>query len=164
MGSSSSTADVKQKVKTKVINKSDIDLVNKQITKIATDVIMKNAKSCSVRDNSGQEITFEGTVVTGDFNLKEVDQKSQSAVTLTCIQQNKVRNEIVSKLSSNLTTMLKNNYDTKTLTSMMANAESKSKTGIGIGAAKAIAKIKMESDTDIRTVTNKKIQKRCHCV
>jgi hypothetical protein len=156
-GSSSST--VNQKYNTSIINKSDIEVINKQLNEYSTDVVMNTAQNCSSGISQLQNISFRGAKVAGDFNLGEVNQNQTSAVTFDCVQADSVQNEIAQGFVSKMLTSLESKYDANIVDKLDAAASSEAVSGpISLSGADSDSTVNVDYNFESVTDTRKRIE------
>jgi hypothetical protein len=128
MGGSSSKSTVYQESNQLIVNKSDIDLLNKTMNQLQVDTIMKDAQKCSAGIAQDQLIELSNVETTGKISIG-ASQKQSANLTFSCVNQSKVRNDIVSKMINNIMEKLETNADTDILNKMAQVARTKATSG-----------------------------------
>lgn len=130
MGSSASST-VNQKYDTTIINKSELDVLNKNVNDFVSNTIVKQASACSSSIVQLQNVDFSNMEVDGDFTLDGVEQGQTSALTFDCIQTSELNNDVANGVLAEMTNALKNNFSTEALDKIEAAAEAEGSTGFG---------------------------------
>lgn len=154
----SSTSTVNQNYETNIVNKSDIEVMNKQLNNFASETIMDSAKACSASISQLQDISFAGMKVAGDLNIGKVEQNQDSAISFSCVQSDKVRNDVAQGFVTDMMSQLENNYDANIVDKMAAAADAEGSSSFGsTGGPDVDSTVNMDYKYNSRTETSKKI-------
>jgi hypothetical protein len=129
MGSSSST--VTNTNNQTYINKSQIDVLNKQITSMISNTQVDQAAKCANSDAQSQYISF-GPITSApgyDVNITDIQQGQYSTIDFTCKQTQVARNDISNQLYTNIMNNLKQNNTTEIMAELEAQAATNVKNG-----------------------------------
>ena len=127
MGNSSSST-VTNVSNTLLVNKNDIDIVNKNLTNQVANTVINNAKKCSANINQLQSVKFNNVTVAGDFNLN-TNQKQQAALTFSCVNADQTRSDIANNMMQEMLSSIQNNNSAEVLNKLEAQASASQKNG-----------------------------------
>jgi len=127
MGNSSSST-VSNINNTLLVNKNDIDIVNKNLSNQVANTVINNAKKCSANINQLQSVKFKNITVAGDFNLN-ADQKQQAALTFSCVNADNTRADIANTMMQEMLSSIQNNNSSEVLSKLEAQAAASQKNG-----------------------------------
>jgi hypothetical protein len=113
---------------TLLVNKNDINILNKNLTNQVANTVINNAKKCSANINQLQSIKFKDIVVAGDFNLN-ADQKQQTALTFSCVNTDQTHSDIANEMMQEMMNNLQNNNSSEILSKLEAQAAASQKNG-----------------------------------
>lgn len=129
MGSSGSKSKVKQTYDTTIINRSDIDILNKTVNDFVTNTVVNQASKCSANITQLQTVDLSNMKIAGDLVIGEIDQKQTAAITFDCVQVSSFANNIANGIMTQYVEAMNNNMSIETLDKIMANADSKVESG-----------------------------------
>ena len=171
MGGSSSKSKIKNENNTKIVNRSDINILNEQVNKSSTNTASDAAKSCSSSVNMTNMINFSGAIVDGDFNIGSSSNPNEDcAVELSqdikssfkCTQASSVRSDMAQKMVETVMTNLENSADAAVLNDMNSTAAAAAETGSismpGGGGSNSSSNVETINNFESVTETNKDIQ------
>ena len=164
MGSSESKSTIKNENNTLIVNKSDIEIVNKQLNEMSTNVAVNNAKSCSSSVNLEQVIDFSGAHIKGDFNIGtdgkgnagKVSLKQENVATFKCVQSTTVANEIGQNMLNDMMAKIDSSVSNEALNKMVANADSKAETGALSFGGSSNSESNVENINNYKSITETK--------
>jgi hypothetical protein len=172
MGGSKSKSKIRNENNTKIVNRSDINILNEQINNSSSNTATDAAKSCSSSVIMKNMLDFSGAIIDGDFNIGgggsnpnedcavELSQSVKS--TFKCTQTSSVRNDMAQKMVETVMTNLENSADASVLNDMNSTAASAAETGSismpGGGGAKSSSEVETINNFESVTETNKDIQ------
>ena len=164
MGGSKSTArsTIKNRNDTLIVNRSDINILNKQLNDLSVSVSVANAKKCSASSTLVNSINFSGMEVAGDLLIgvtKEgkaapVKLSQKNAVTFSCIQKSAVRNDVGNKMISSMMERLKTSASADVLNKMESMAKTKAKQGSLSFGSSSSSESNVENITNYKSVTD----------
>lgn len=159
MGSSHSSSVVNQKYNTTIVNRSDIDLLNKSINDFVANTVVNQASKCSASISQLQTIDLSGMIIGGDLNIGEVDQSQTSAITFDCIQISEFKNDIANGILNKYLDAMKESYSSDVLDKLNASAQSSGKGGFAsTGSVSASSKVNVDYKFTNITDTHKNLQ------
>jgi hypothetical protein len=162
MGSSSSKSAITQKIENQQITKSDLDLLNQQISEFVSENVISNASKCAASSAQVASLETGSIVAKGKDSVvtlgDEAEQKTN--ITLDCLQKNLQQSNINNNIASSIMSELSNNISADTMTKLISQAESGASTGFANPLAFADSESKV--DIDLKNIqmneTNKKLQ------
>ncbi len=158
-GSASST--VNQKYNTTIINKSDIELLNKNVNNFIANTIVNQASNCGTNSTQSQTIDMSNMTIEADgsVNIGDIGQTQTSTISFDCVQLSSFQNDIANGIMTQYTNALKNSYSTEALEKITAAADSSASTGFGsTGWVDTKSTTNVDYNFTNITDTNKKIQ------
>lgn len=129
MGSSGSKSKVNQKYETTIINRSDIDILNKSVNDFVTNTVVNQASKCSANITQLQTVDLSNMKIAGDLVIGEIDQKQTAAITFDCVQVSSFSNNIANGIMTQYVETMNNNMSIDTLDKIVASADSKVESG-----------------------------------
>jgi len=158
MGSSSSST-VNQKYDTTVVNKSDIDILNKNVNNFVADTVVNQASKCSASIDQLQSIDLSDMKVAGDLNFAGSEQSQQSAITFNCVQVSAFQNDIANGILNKYVNAMENSYSTDALDKLEAAAGTSAKGGfLSTGAVNTDSTVNVDYKFTNITDTHKNLQ------
>lgn len=150
MGSSKSKSTITVENNTTIINRSDINILNKNLNQVTANVTKNSTQKCSNSVDVQNVIDFSNAVIEGDLNIGvlskdnpckvELDTKATS--NFECINASDMQNDIGSAMIDHMMNNIDNKASNEALTKMIANADSKAETGfLGIGASSSSSNV-----------------------
>lgn len=130
-GSTSSTSN--QTYDSSIINKSDIEIVNKQITDITSNTMMENASSCSASASQRQSFDMHGTRIAGNLNIRGITQDQTQNVDFSCVNISQVSGTVGNEVLAKMMTNLDSKFDASLLDKLNSTANTDNNTGFGGG-------------------------------
>jgi hypothetical protein len=127
MGNSSSSKVLNQN-NTLIMNDTDINIINKNITNQVANTVINNAKKCSANINQLQQVKFKNITVSGDFNLNS-NQSQQAVMTFGCVNSSQTRSDIANNMMQEMMNSLEQQNSSDVLMKMDAAAQSSQKNG-----------------------------------
>lgn len=160
MGNSGSKSKVKQIYETNIVNKSDIDILNKSINDFVTNTVVNQASKCSANITQLQTVDLSNMKVAGDFNIGEIDQKQTAAITFDCVQVSSFSNTLANGIMTQYVEAMKNNMSVDTLDKITTAADAKMESGFlnTGGGGGSSSKIKTDYKYNMTNETSKSIQ------
>jgi hypothetical protein len=159
MGGSSSKSSTTNKYNTTVVNKSDLELLNKNVNNFVANTVVNQASNCSASISQLQNVNFSHISTPGDFTVDGVNQSQKAAITFDCIQLSAFKNDIANGVLTQYMDAIKNSYDTSSIAKMTAAAQSKAQDQFaGTGTAKSSSDANNEYNFNSKTEVNQKIQ------
>jgi hypothetical protein len=159
MGNSKSKSSSTNEVKQTVINKTDIDIVNKQINNAVAKAAINTDSSCIQTTNQSQLINLSGCKVGGNLKIGETSQTNVAVVKFSCIQANKVSNEMAMAIMTEVIGQIQSKLDSQTLANMDAYAGSQAAQGFGaIGGSSSSSNSTNKYDLKTINTNNTNIQ------
>ncbi len=128
MGGTTSKAAVVQEIDTLAVSKNDLTIINKKLNDVQVDTIIKDAQTCSAGITQDQLQKYKGIKSMGKLRF-DIKQKQASSLTFSCLNISKVRNDIVSNMTSSVMQNLESTTDNEILNKMGAIAASKAEQG-----------------------------------
>ncbi len=131
MGTATSKAIISQSINNLQISRSDLDLLNEQMSTFISKNIIDNASTCSPSSTQTAGMTIGNIVAKGkDSTVNIGDGSSQKTnITLECLQQSLQQSNINNNIATTMMTQLTNNISADTMTKLVNDAESGAKTG-----------------------------------
>lgn len=152
MGLNVSKNIVKNVNNTYIINKSDIEIINKQLFETSVESTVKVCNSHASIISNINEFLMSGVKIKGDLDI-DILQSNYAKIKFT----SEIITEIINNIESEMTTQLINNIqqsvDQNILTNMLTKAEENLKEGWG-----SIPKIGDNNETSTSTTNNTNIQ------
>lgn len=173
MGGSKSKSKITNENNTKIVNRSDINILNEQINSSTSNTATEAAKSCSSSVNMTNMIDLSGTVTEGDWNIgtsSSKDPNEDCAVELSqnikstfkCVQASSVRNDMAQKMVETVMSNLENSADASVLNDMNSAAAAAAETGSismpGGGGSSSSSEVENINNFESITETNKNIE------
>jgi len=158
MGSSSSSTTT-NKVSNTVINKSEIDILNKNLNNYVSNTTCEQAAICSSSMSQVQNVSFKDAKIKGNLNIGEIDQSQSANITFSCVQEQTLRTDIANGMVSEMLNSLKNNFTSSALSDMIASAEAKSQTQFAsTGSSNSDSNSNNTTENYSETIINEKLQ------
>jgi hypothetical protein len=130
MGAKSSST-VNQTYDSNIVNKSDIDILNKNVNNFVADTVVSQAKKCSASITQLQEVDISNNEVLGDIVIGPISQNQSSAMTFDCVQLASFSNNIANGVMSSYDNALQSSFSTSALAQMTASAAAAAKGSFG---------------------------------
>lgn len=158
MGSSSSST-VNQKYETNIVNKSDVDILNKNVNNFVANTVVNQAANCSASISQLQLVDLSGMDIAGDLTIGEIDQTQTANVTFDCLQVSEFKNDIANGVMAEYQNALKRSFSTEALDKMTAAADSTAKNSFGTtGSVSADSTVNVDYKFNNTTILNTKLQ------
>ncbi|VBB18531.1 hypothetical protein YASMINEVIRUS_994 [Yasminevirus sp. GU-2018] len=159
MGGSSSKSTTNNTTNQTFINKTTVDILNKNTNEAVANALIKNGATCSVVNEINQNMDFHGCKVGGDINVDGLKQTAVITVDFSCINAFKAEQEMAQSLLSELVTDLQAKMDAKSLNDMNTKAENTAKTsGILSGSSSTDTNVNNTYNLKVVNDTNQHIQ------
>ena len=113
-----------------VINKTQIDVINQNISSHIANTLMKSAQSCAASNATSQSIDISNLHADGDVNL-DLGQKSDVVLNFSCAQSNSTRTDIAQDLFSQMLNNLNQSNNSEMMGALEAAAKAKLESGFG---------------------------------
>lgn len=139
MGAGSSSS-ITQNVTNRMVNKSDMNLLNQNICEFVSKNITNSASTCasSAAQSYNEKIGVIVAKGPGSQATISSDSKQQTNITLKCLQQSLQQSNINNNIASSIMQELTKNISQDTMTKLLSDAQASAKTGFGsIGFAVA---------------------------
>ena len=154
MGSSSSS-DVNQTYDTTIVNKSDINILNKNINKTTTNTVVKTAAACSASVDQSQLLNFSNMHIDGNLDIGDASQSQTSALSFSCVQESNYQDALANNMKSAYVSAIKTGFSTAAEDKITAAAAAASKNEFGsTGSSNSSSvvnvnyKFKQDNETD----------------
>jgi hypothetical protein len=168
LGSSSSEPDSKTTITDKkyFINKTNVDVINKNIVNTMANTIMNTAQKCGANATSTQTIDVRNLEAEGDINI-DTNQSNLVTLNFGCVQSGTMRSTIAQDLYTQMFNSLQNSNSTEMLSNLESEAASKLNSGFGSwGSGQATSasdtnidyRNESETDMNIQNVIQKSIE------
>lgn len=155
---SNSTAIAKSVYNSKTVNKSDLNLLNKSVNNFTANSVISDAKSCSANISQVQNVSFENIVTGGNFEIGEIEQGQNAALTFSCVTKTQIQNTSSQGVMSEYMNAIKGSFSTDALTDLSTKAASAAsagasatQSGVSIGSAAANSNSNSYTNTDSTT-------------
>lgn len=159
MGSSSSKSKTSQTYDTTIINKSDIDILNKSINEFIANTIVKQASNCATSVYQIQTIDLSNMDIEGDLVIGEIEQDQSAVVTFDCVQVTSFANELANNLVDRYISEIKNNFSTEVMDKLIAAADASASSSFGAtGNTNTNSKVNIDYEFTSITDISKSIQ------
>jgi hypothetical protein len=158
MGSSSSSV-VNQTYDTTIVNKSDIDILNKNINKSTTNTVVKTAASCSANTYQSQLLDFSKMKIAGNLDIGDAEQNQTAALSFSCVQESDYQNNLANNMKTAYVTALKTGFSTQAKDKISANAAAASKTEFATtGSSHSSSDVNVNYKFNQDNITDKNVQ------
>jgi hypothetical protein len=158
MGGSSSSV-VTNENNTLIVNESDIKVSNKNLNDFVSNTIIKNASECSAAIKQLQTVKFNNITTKGDFNIGEINQSQNAALTFDCLQASAVRNDIAANMAQQMMSNLENKSSADVLDKLEAAAKTETASGsLSFGGASSNSEANNINNYTSVTKTKKNIE------
>tara|TARA_Y100000766_G_C18886253_1_gene596009 strand:- start:794 stop:1837 length:1044 start_codon:yes stop_codon:yes gene_type:complete len=159
MGGSGSKAEstIKQENNTTIVNSTDIEMLNQMTNEQISNTIMEDAKKCQASVLQDQKISIRNVNTDGDFNLSDVSQIQDAAVTFSCVNATEVAQKASTKMVDSIMTSLDKNVSNDILAELEAKADAATKSGFGSianGDAESSSNVENINNTSVTNTTN----------
>lgn len=170
MGSSKSKSSIRTENNTTVINKSDINLLNKSVNKAISNVVSNTKQNCSNQVSLKNVIDFSGSTIKGNLNIGsgsdsndkngcKVNLEQEGAFTFKCTNASEMQNAVGSKMIDTIMQKLRNSNSSDIVQKLNAQAKTKAKkAGLDFGSSKADSKVDAINNYKQVNETEKDIQ------
>lgn len=155
MGNTSSS--IKHENNTLIVNKTDIEILNKNVTDIVVDSIVNAANKCSAGISNTQRIGLDNIQVAGDFVLDGVEQKQSAVLNFECVQVTSIINEIHTDILNTMMNAIKNSSSQDILDQLESNAKATNKTGFASFPISGATKSSSDTKNNYTSVDEKLI-------
>lgn len=129
-----------------VINKNDLDVLNKSITNRISNSQISQAAECGSHVSQEQNIVFEGVVSEGPITVGDLNQYQNSSIDFSCTSSQNSRNNISNDLYNNILNSLKSSNSNQILSELNIQANKNIQGGAVFGSN--------ESNSDINNNIN----------
>jgi hypothetical protein len=152
-GCSDSTTSVNNNVDQKIINQSDLKVIQENIYQNITNIVNNSAKNCGAALAQNQSM-FNGSTVSGDFNLSHIKQSQDASLNFSCVNLTKSQNNVAQEISTAVQNELATKYSTAAMAELGARAETAASSGaFSLGSSNSSSNATNNYDlTNINTV------------
>lgn len=128
MGGSSSKTSIKNERNIKMISKTELNMVAKDINKTVNNVSMDQASKCESSLSQDQlfELSNNKIIANDDINIS-TNQEQSGDLTFDCVVLSKMKGKIASKAKTQIMGAIEQAFSSKAITEMDNNAASKAK-------------------------------------
>lgn len=169
MGGSNSKSKTNQTYNSTYVNKNDVDILNSSVNENITNIVSKQAKSCSSSVLQNQTVNISNITVRGPGSTYtgDIDQDQNANVTFECVQISDIKNDIGNDTVTKYMDALKNNFTTDALANLNSTAGANAQNSIGgIGYSQSNSKSNSQfdfksnntSNTNIRNIVQNAVQ------
>lgn len=149
MGANTSKNTTNQVVKDNVVNKTAVDILNKNIFNASVDTLVNNAQECSNSTDLNANCDVSDSIFDGDFNL-DSSQQNKAKINFSCVQESKAASDMSTSMMQELTSQLKSMNGSDLDSVMKAATEAQQKTGAAtLGYSGQSNKTNMDKETNI---------------
>jgi hypothetical protein len=130
MGGNTSKSSIEQIINQKIINKSTLDVMNEQVTKMSTDSVMKNVSDSAAADSQTANIRIRSIKASGagsTISNLNVGINQKSVVTLDVVDKTVQDNQINTELAIAIVNSVTQKIDNEQMQKLVSNAESDQK-------------------------------------
>lgn len=156
MGGGESKSTVKEVSNQLYVNKTDIDILNKNSNSIIANTIIDNALKSGTSILNKQSLVIKNIRTDGDFELNTT-QNQKASLTFEGMNQTQARNDAAIAFISQTLADLKNKTTEDILTKLEATAEAKNKSGFGSFGGSSKANTDITNNITSINQTNKNI-------
>jgi hypothetical protein len=153
MGGSSSKATTTNTYNTQIVNKNDLELLNKSVNDFVSNTVINQASNCSSTISQLQDVSFTDINAKGDIVLGSVDQTQSSAITFDCVQLSTFQNDIANGVLQQYMNAIQNSYSTSAISEMTAAAKTNAGDQFG-STGKAKSNSKSNNNYNFTSVTD----------
>jgi hypothetical protein len=136
MGNKVSRANSDNSTNITQVEKSTVNLLNKQINDVTANSMIKSSSSASSFTKISQDLDFAGCKIAGNLNIDGGGQDAKAYINFDVIEVSKVENKVAQEMFSKIMSTLKSKLDSKTLAEMDAAAKGSLNTGFNPFGAK----------------------------
>jgi hypothetical protein len=159
MGNSESKSKSKSTSTTNIVNKSDIDILNKNINSFVSNTVVDQAAACSAGISMLQNIDMSNMNIVGDLNIDGIDQNQDAAITFDCVQVSEFQNDIANGVMSEYTNALETGFNTSSKDEMAVQAEGSAELGsVAVGGSSSSSKTKTNYEFNQENILNKNVR------
>jgi type IV secretory pathway VirB2 component (pilin) len=159
VGCSSSSSEVNNKYKTTVVNKSDVELLNKSVNDFQTNTVVSQAAHCSAGLSSSNNLALANLKVGENIEIGDVNQSNSATVSFDCVQKSSYSNQVASGIASTYLSQLNNSFSTDVLDKIDSTTAAKASSGfLSLGSANSKSKVSNDYNFTNVTDTRKNIQ------
>jgi hypothetical protein len=149
MGANTSKNSTNQVVKDNVVNRTAVDILNKNIFNASVSTLVNNAQECSNSTDLNAECDVKDSTFDGDFTL-DSSQVNKAKINFSCVQESKAAADMSTSMMQELTSQLKTMNGADLDSVMKAATESQQKTGAAtLGYSGSSNKTNMDKETNI---------------
>lgn len=160
MGHSSSS--VTQNITNNVVNKSDLDVFNKQVNQSIANTVVQNAQQAGGSTSQDQQTTVGNIIAEGKgskVNLTQEDLQD-SQLSVKALQQSIQSVDIGAQMSASITAQLSNQVNTDTLNKLVSQGEASLKSGFGGSIANPFNNTSSTVNTNINNTDITDVKRR----
>lgn len=136
MGGSKSRSTIKTENNTLVVNRSDINILNKTVNEAVVNVVSKTNQSCANQVSLSNVIDFSGATISGDLNIGsggendcQVTLEQEGVFTFKCVNSSDLRNNVGSQIIDTVMQQLDQANSNDIVQKLENTADAKAKTG-----------------------------------
>ncbi len=160
MGGAASTSKAALVSNTAILNQSTLNVLNQVTNKTAVDTMIENAKKCSASIAQTQTQEFGDITVSGGSSAT-LSQEQAAKLDFTCLQQDKIQNDVIQKMADTLDQAFKENTSTDLMSKLDANIKQKTAadtTGFPWGGANTNSDVKQTTNVNVKNTTANNIK------
>ncbi|ATZ80311.1 hypothetical protein BMW23_0253 [Bodo saltans virus] len=152
-GCSSTTTTVNNNVDQKIINSTDLKVIQDNTYQNITNIVNNSAKNCGAAIAQSQSV-LNNAKISGDLNLSGVDQSQSASLNFSCVNLTSSQNNIAQEISTAVQNELANKYSVTAMGELGARAESAASTGaFSLGSSSSNSNVNNNYNlTNINTV------------
>ena len=154
------TSSATQNIKNKTVTRSTLEVFNSTVNSYVSNIVTKNAASCSASSSQYIENTVGKIQIVGKGNKGSLDIESaqDSEVNLQCIQQSLQQTNIGNEVATSIMQQLLQKVDSNTMSKLVTSSEAKNEQGFGANPfAAANSEVDVTSENDQYSETNRKL-------
>lgn len=157
-GCSSSSSTVNNKYSSDIINKSDLEVLNKNVNDFQTNTIVNQASNCSAGLAASNSVAVIGSTAR-NIEISDIDQTNSGTVSFDCVQQNSYANEVTSGIATTYLSELNNAFATDVLDKIDSTTAANASSGfLSTGSADSSSRVNTDYRFNNVTDTRKNIQ------
>jgi len=160
MGGSESVSKAELVSNTAVLNQSTLNVLNQVSNKTAVDTMIENAKKCSASIAQTQTQEYGDITVSGGSKAT-LSQEQAAKLDFTCLQQDKVQNDVIQKMADTLNQAFTENTSTDLMNKLDSAIKQKTAadtTGFPWGGAKTSSDVKQKINVSVKNITANNIK------
>lgn len=158
MGNSSSSATSNQKSNTKVVNQSDLNLLNSTLNNTIVNTVVQTVQSCSQQMISSQNLVVANVHTTGSININTT-QEQQTYLNFSCAQNSTTLSAVNAALTSQIMAAIQNNFSNNVLSQFNTLAAANAQNQFGsAGSSNSSTSTNQSNKSTVKTTTNQNLQ------